>query len=384
MEVSRFFTTYEGLTPPPNYRVPDLTEYKEETTKLENPLQGIHNNYVTNTTMDITEPISTESISDNDSSITEQKDPLVPNYGTKPKRANYNSHTSKFSDQVEFSKVMDEAYKKGLKKAGLDPRYSTMLVAQDSLESGYGSKAKGNFNFGNIAAGDLGQGYVTSTSGLKFSNYKSIDDYVDHKIKTLQKERYNFFKENSPTTDVATAMQRLADQGYCPNTPGYGLSIAKVYNSVLSNLKTPSKDKKLISIDIEDLLRQEGITEVNGKKIKFGSKEVRGNVSYGSSKSHHKTKDPHTGNANARDISIENGNIQDYAALRKKLLSNNKIKNYMGQKGWGIINEITPDILSRTKGTGMHFHFGPDKVANKTWQAWLANPNIDITKSFLS
>jgi hypothetical protein len=32
----------------------------------------------------------------------------------------------------------------------------------------------------------------------------------------------------------------------------------------------------------------------------------------------------------------------------------------MSKKKWGIINELTPQVLSKTRGTGRHFHFGPD------------------------
>ena len=146
--------------------------------------------------------------------------------------------------------------------------------------------------------------------------------------------------------------------------------------------KTVSSDSSLLRIDIEDLLKSEGITSVNGKKIKFGNKNLRPqNASFGAKNSYHKKRDPHTGNAMARDISIIRGSDKDYADFRKILLNNNRVRSWMQTKGWGIINEITPQILARTKGTGPHFHFGRDTWARRTWRAWLNNPNIDITKA---
>lgn len=137
----------------------------------------------------------------------------------------------------------------------------------------------------------------------------------------------------------------------------------------------------LIRIDIEDLLRSEGITSVNGKKIKFGNKGLRSqNASYGAKNSYHKKRDPHTGNAMARDISIPGGSDSDYAEFRKMLLSNERVRSWMAAKGWGIINEITSAALKRTRGTGKHFHFGPDKWAIRTWKGWVNNPTIDIRK----
>lgn len=136
----------------------------------------------------------------------------------------------------------------------------------------------------------------------------------------------------------------------------------------------------LLSLDIEDLFKQEGITSVNGKKIKFGSKDLRPKDSkIGVANSHHKEQDPHTGNANARDISIVNGTLDDYAKLREILLNNPTVRNWMSQKGWGILNELTSTMLKRTNGTGLHFHFGPDSAAVRTWNKWLENPNLNIT-----
>lgn len=150
----------------------------------------------------------------------------------------------------------------------------------------------------------------------------------------------------------------------------------------VSSPKQSVTDSSLIKIDIEDLLRSEGITSVNGKKIKFGNKQLRAaNASFGAKNSNHKKRDPHTGNAMARDISIIGGTMQDYSDFRKILLSNPRVCAYMQAKGWGIINEVTPAILKRTRGTGPHFHFGPDSWARRTWNTWLSNPNIDVTKA---
>lgn len=142
----------------------------------------------------------------------------------------------------------------------------------------------------------------------------------------------------------------------------------------------PQSNQELLKIDIEDLLKQEGITSVNGKKIKFGNKNLRSaNAPYGVKNSNHKRRDPHTGNAMARDISIIGGTMNDYAEFRKILLNNQRVRDWMQTKNWGIINELTPAILSRTRGTGPHFHFGPDSWARRTWSGWINNPNINIT-----
>lgn len=154
------------------------------------------------------------------------------------------------------------------------------------------------------------------------------------------------------------------------------------YEAVNNNSPVQQVDNSLLGIDIEDLLRSEGITSINGKRIKFGNKRLRAaNAPYGVKNSNHKRRDPYTGNAMARDISIIGGTTQDYADFRQVLLSNPRVVQYMATKGWGIINEITPAILARTRGTGPHFHFGPDRWAKRIWNAWLNNPTISITRA---
>lgn len=148
--------------------------------------------------------------------------------------------------------------------------------------------------------------------------------------------------------------------------------------------KRPSVDNtRLVATDIEDIFRQAGLLTINGKQIKFGNKALRDqNASFGAKNSNHKKRDPHTGNAMARDISIVGGNLDDYTEFRKQIMANELISKYLDAKGWGIINEVTPQILARTRGTGMHFHFGPDSWARRTWSGWRSNPNVPITQAF--
>lgn len=145
------------------------------------------------------------------------------------------------------------------------------------------------------------------------------------------------------------------------------------------NFVSNELNEDLKFIDIEDLLKQEGITSVNGKSIKFGDRNLR---TWGKETSNHRKKDPHTGYASARDISIVGGTIKDYEDLKNILINNITVRNWMTVKGWGIINEVTPEILSQTKGTGKHFHFGPDSWAKNTWSAWINNPTFSVRQSF--
>lgn len=233
--------------------------------------------------------------------------------------------TGKFSNKKDFIKALNDGYRKALSNNGLNPDYSYVLTAQAAMESGWGKHPE----------------KASDESNLNFPIQPTIAPAPIPVIEKPQQMTYQ------PTIQVP-----------------------------------PFDSSSLIKIDIEDLLRQEGITSINGKAIKFGNKAVRSaNASYGVKNSNHKKKDPHTGNAMARDISIVGGTTQDYADFRSKLLSNPKVVQWFDAKGWGIINEITPAVLRRTRGTGPHFHFGPDSWAKRTWKAWVSNPNLPVTQA---
>lgn len=146
--------------------------------------------------------------------------------------------SEKYKDSNKFKKELTEAYTKALKSRGMDTRYAKYLVAQDALESGWGSRYVGNYNFGNITVGsDKTESYTEGNDHdskgnpirQKFRNYDSIDDYVNAKISLLNGRRYNAFSDN--TDDARTFYSRIIKGGYAED-PNYLTKILRVYNSV--------------------------------------------------------------------------------------------------------------------------------------------------------
>lgn len=146
--------------------------------------------------------------------------------------------SEKYKDSNKFKKELTEAYTKALKSRGMDTRYAKYLVAQDALESGWGSRYVGNYNFGNITIGsDKTASYTEGNDHdakgnpikQKFRNYDSIDDYVNAKISLLNGSRYNAFSDN--TDDARTFYSRIVKGGYAED-PNYLTKILRVYNSV--------------------------------------------------------------------------------------------------------------------------------------------------------
>lgn len=109
-----------------------------------------------------------------------------------------------------------------------------------------------------------------------------------------------------------------------------------------------------------------------GAKIRVTS-ELR---TTGKPTSHHRHRDQ-WGYSAAIDVVPLDG---DYEGLKNKLLSSPEARNWFAKRGYGILNEIIPQVKNRTNATGNHFHIGPDKWAQRVWTQWLNNPQMKATQ----
>lgn len=97
----------------------------------------------------------------------------------------------KFNSKKDFKDTMLPIYERLLKSKGLNPAFAKSLVAQDGLESAWGSKPAGSYNFGGIK----GKGTTKRTREVingkdvyindQFRNFKSLEDYANFKIDLL-------------------------------------------------------------------------------------------------------------------------------------------------------------------------------------------------------
>lgn len=145
-----------------------------------------------------------------------------------------NPNSQKFSSNQQFARTLNQAYRKALQDKGLDPNYSYILTAQDANETGWGKSVKGYYNYGNITT--TGNDWHKRTGNRKWKDFKSLNDYANYKIDFLSRNRYRFFQTFSPNTNVQYAMQTLADRGYDPGNPRYGINIYNTYNTLMKYL----------------------------------------------------------------------------------------------------------------------------------------------------
>lgn len=146
--------------------------------------------------------------------------------------------SEKYKDSNKFKKELTEAYTKALAARGMNTKYAKYLVAQDALESGWGSRYAGNYNFGNITIGsDKTASYTEGNDHdakgnpikQKFRNYDSLEDYVNAKMDLLNNRRYNAFVDDSDNAEAF--FSRIIRGGYATD-PKYLEKILRVYHSV--------------------------------------------------------------------------------------------------------------------------------------------------------
>lgn len=105
--------------------------------------------------------------------------------------------------------------------------------------------------------------------------------------------------------------------------------------------------------ELIDLMRDEGISFRITSGRREGAKTSNGN------KSHHSV-------GNAIDITPIKG--QSWENLIAQMKRSSRFIAYMKSHGLGILDERSKDILSKTGGTGAHFHIGPDRNAIRNFE----------------
>lgn len=151
-----------------------------------------------------------------------------------------------------------------------------------------------------------------------------------------------------------------------------GVPIAKDNLNDPFKVNNPVGETSIVStnqdnVSFEELLKQENLPV----KITSGYRDsggFRGGKTASGKRSNHNRKDE-WGNSMAYDIVPLNGNFED---LLNQIYSNPRIVNWLKSKGYGILEENTPEVMKKTGATGKHLHIGPDSSALAMTQRRLA------------
>lgn len=147
-----------------------------------------------------------------------------------------------FYDRSQFVQTLTNTYKEVLTERGLDPDYAYILTASAAMESGWGTKVSGKFNYGGVKAKT---GTVKSTvdyvngqyirRNQTFRDFTSVRDYCNYVITLLQNKRYNAFNTFSASKPFQF-WRHVLDAGYgggdTANKNSYMDSVRKIYSMI--------------------------------------------------------------------------------------------------------------------------------------------------------
>lgn len=205
--------------------------------------EPVHNNFDNNIYLNLdrartatsTESTSIETPSEDTSSwSTEQK--LDWKVGTKPTGNSKRWENPYKNNRNKWVSEITSAYK----ALGLNDNAIKNLIAKNALESGWGTSAQGDFNFGNITTGSnwsgrFVQGKDHNAAGQrisqKFRAYDSLEDYVKDEIQFLTR-LYDFNQNDSFDTFMNKLQGGNRGKRYYAEAPDYITNVRRVYNSI--------------------------------------------------------------------------------------------------------------------------------------------------------
>ena len=125
-----------------------------------------------------------------------QESPIFQGWVSSAKEPKEDMQQSSSDSSTAPSKMSKSTWRTELtaayKRAGCNDNYAKYLVAQDALESAWGQKPVGDYNYGNIKAEKSWKGATKSAydkvekSTDPYRSYNSIDEYVADKIRLLR------------------------------------------------------------------------------------------------------------------------------------------------------------------------------------------------------
>ena len=173
--------------------------------------------------------------------------------------------------------------------------------------------------------------------------------------------------ESLPTMSDYINMLRQSMQNI---TSGSQSSTSQGGQAITSN-GTPvdlSKYQDDMRLSFPTLLKQEGVN------IRVTSELRKGSITKSGHKSNHSYINQ-WGFSGACDIVPSDG---DFNKLRQQIYSNPRIVAWLINHKIGVLEEITPDVMSKTGATGKHFHIGPDSWAIKMSSKYINYDNATV------
>lgn len=147
-----------------------------------------------------------------------------------------------FANKQDFVKQLKSTYKQVLNQHGLDPNYANILTASAVMESGWGTKVSGDFNYGGVkSTTGTSKSTIDYVNGKyirqnqTFRNFKSVKDYCEYIVNLLSNKRYNAFNLYSSNQPLQM-WRHVLDAGYgggdSNHKDRYVQSVGRIYNTI--------------------------------------------------------------------------------------------------------------------------------------------------------
>ena len=166
---------------------------------------------------------------------------ILPEVLAKSRTNKVNLNLNNVNDGSPWEQKLANAYR----KAGVTNHNMILsLVAQDALETGWGKKTVGDFNYGNIQKGTWtgpvksgGDKHADGTRYIaQFRSYESIDHYVKDKLDLL-KRVYNFNQNDNFDQFISKLQGENSGKRKYAESTNYKNAVRSVYDSVLKRLR---------------------------------------------------------------------------------------------------------------------------------------------------
>ena len=151
--------------------------------------------------------------------------------------------SGKFNNKQDFIRTLNHTFKEVLRNEGLDENYAYILTSSAALESGWGTRLSGSFNYGGVKSSKGSTkytiDYIPGRGNVRrlqtFRNFNSVKDYCEYIVNLLQKDRYKSFSKYSSTQPMQFWRHTL-ESGYGggskENIDVYMTSMNKIFNLV--------------------------------------------------------------------------------------------------------------------------------------------------------
>lgn len=222
MDLSDLFVSYKVVEAPTSTELPEFTLPGIPTTPT------VTSDNIADRVTSLKERISTSPIFQGWTTNLSKEDTQTPQEAVAEKEAKETTTSTPALEPGTWKAELWAAYK----RQGCSDTLARNLVGQDALETGWGKKTVGDYNYGNIKAGSSWKGTTKSAydkregSNDAYRSYSSIDEYAADKVRLIR-NRYHVTDNDSP----AEFAQKMKQGGYA-TSPVYVASLIKVIKSV--------------------------------------------------------------------------------------------------------------------------------------------------------